>query len=99
MILIQEGIYELTLMLLCRGHDSVIKKIWLWYDIDTNQQYKGYLMLFVFPLDGETSLALVMGFLSFIGMVIMITYTVSILCLPSPKLYEFEFGTRRINIY
>lgn len=56
-------------------------------------------MLFVFPLDGETSLALVMGFLSFIGMVIMITYTVRILCLPSPKLYEFEFGTRRINIY
>ena len=56
-------------------------------------------MLFVYPLDGETSLALVMGFLSFIGMVIMITYTVSILCLPSPKFYEFEFGTRRINIY
>lgn len=33
------------------------------------------LIVFFFS-DGETALSLVMGFLSFIGMVIMITYTV-----------------------
>lgn len=37
--------------------------------------------LFVISLDGETALSLLMGFLSFIGMVIMITYTVGILVL------------------
>ena len=34
----------------------------------------------VISVDGETALSLMMGFLSFIGMVIMITYTVCVSC-------------------
>ena len=40
---------------------------------------------FFLSIDGETALSLLIGFLSFIGMLIMITYTVSFLSLSRLK--------------
>ena len=34
----------------------------------------------IFVTDGETALSLLIGFLAFIGMLVMITYTVSLIC-------------------
>ena len=47
------------------------------FKMSTNKYASNNFGSLLYNVDGETALSLLMGFLSFIGMVIMITYTVS----------------------
>ena len=57
-----------------------------------------YFHFYLHFIDGETALSLLMGFLSFIGMIIMITYTVSVTCPCSNPLWFVYFSLEEFGL-